>query len=89
MYTEGRISNAHSWVLDEVMRTSLTMVLVRISILLSLKVDSVYSISCLLNIGSTEGRASTSVILTLPASSGYHIFKSSSKKSCNSPLWRC
>lgn len=33
--------------------------------------------SCLLNIGKTEGRASTSVMRTLPASSGYHDLRSS------------
>lgn len=45
-----------------------------------------YSINCLLNIGNTDGSASTNVILTLPECSGYHALKSSSKKSCNSPL---
>ncbi len=66
--------------------TSLTIVFVNTLILLSLKVDSVYSINCLLNVGNTDGSASTNVIRTLPESSGYHALKSSSKKSCNSPL---
>lgn len=55
----------------------MTIVCVRISILLSLNVDIVYSIRRLLNMGSTDGSASTSVILILSASSGYHDFRSS------------
>ena len=60
---------------------SLTIVLVKMSILASLKVDTVYSMRALLNIGNTDGRASTSVIFILPASSGYQNLRSSSKKS--------
>ena len=39
----------------------------------------------LLNMGNTLGSASTSVILSLSASSGYHARRSSLRKSCNSP----
>lgn len=66
--------------------TSFTIVLVNISILDCLKVDSVYSINCLENMGKTEGRASTRVMRIRPASSGYQLLRSSSRKSCSSPL---
>ncbi len=80
--------------------TSLTMVLVMTSILLSLKVDSVYWISCLEKAGRTFGRASIRVIFSRSAISGYHFLRSSwdcqrwalfvkptIKKSCNSPAY--